>query len=81
MNIKELQKLAIDNLVDNDGKLSSRMVLKGKFPAGFPRGLILEERPNGQGSVRQFDPIKVLEWVRKHQWDESPIHWFDQIKR
>jgi hypothetical protein len=66
MTLEDLMRLAIENVLNPDGStVSSRMVLVGRFPKGFPRGEFLAE--DHRGVVKSYDPLLILAWIRAQQ--------------
>ncbi len=73
MEISELKQQALASILDMDGRVSDRMVLVVRRGIkGFPRGEFLCETERGM--IRSFDPLKILEWVRKNERQPIESH-------
>lgn len=69
--VTAIRDAVIKDLIDESGNVASHVVIvfpHGR-PVGFPRGVFLSE--THKGTVCRYDPLRVLEWVRKEENKQS----------
>jgi hypothetical protein len=65
--VNAIRDKTIEDLIDELGNVAGHVVLvfPHNRPPGFPRGVFLSE--THKGTVCRYDPLKVLEWVRREE--------------